>query len=80
MREIWRVLKNNIDWALSRDRFWGTPLNVWVCDDCGKLDSVGSIEELRERGYYKDGSKVAEDIELHRPYVDDIHLKMFLWS
>ncbi len=68
-------LKNNIDWALSRDRFWGTPLNVWVCDDCGKLDSVGSIEELRERGYYKDGSKVAEDIELHRPYVDDIHLK-----
>ncbi len=70
-------LKNNIDWALSRDRFWGTPLNVWVCEDeeCGKLDSVGSIEELREKGVMADGSAVPEDIELHRPYVDDVYLK-----
>ncbi len=65
-------LENNIDWALSRDRFWGTPLNVWVCDDCGKLDSAGSIAELREKGTLLDGSEVPEDIELHRPYVDDV--------
>ena len=68
-------LKNNIDWALSRDRYWGTPLNVWVCDDCNSLSSVGSIAELKEQGIMADGSKVADDIELHRPYVDNVHLK-----
>ncbi len=65
-------LENNVDWAISRDRFWGTPLNVWVCDDCNELESAGSIAELREKGTLKDGSAVPEDIELHRPYVDDI--------
>ncbi|MEA1973321.1 MAG: isoleucine--tRNA ligase, partial [Candidatus Cloacimonadota bacterium] len=67
-------LNNNIDWAISRDRFWGTPLNIWVCDECDEKRSIGSIEELRKAGKMKDGSAVPEDIELHRPYVDDIEM------
>lgn len=67
-------LANNVDWALSRDRFWGTPLNIWICEDCGEKSSVGSIEELVKRGKLKDGSSVPEDIELHRPYIDDVKL------
>ncbi|MCL1826887.1 MAG: class I tRNA ligase family protein, partial [Candidatus Cloacimonetes bacterium] len=63
-------LENNIDWALSRDRFWGTPLNIWKCE-CGEMVSIGSISELREKGTIN-GSFVPEDIELHRPYVDKI--------
>jgi isoleucyl-tRNA synthetase len=68
-------LKNNIDWAISRDRFWGTPLNIWVCDDCEERTSVGSIQELRERGVLENGEKVPKDIELHRPYIDGVELK-----
>lgn len=68
-------LENNVDWALSRDRFWGTPLNIWVCDDCGHKSSIGSIHELTSRGKMKDGSAVAEDIELHRPYIDDVVMR-----
>ena len=62
-------LKNNIDWSLSRDRYWGTPLNIWICDYCETNTAIGSIEELRERG--KD---VPEDIDLHKPDVDNITL------
>ena len=67
-------LENNVDWALSRDRFWGTPLNIWICEDCGHKRSIGSIEALREQGRLQDGSSVPEDIELHRPYIDDVLL------
>lgn len=64
-------LENVIDWCLSRERYWGTPLNIWICDSCGKQHAVGSIEELRTMSK----NPVAEDIELHKPYVDEVVLK-----
>ncbi len=64
-------LENINDWALSRERFWGTPLNIWVCKDCGHKEAIGSIKELREKAI----EDVPEDIELHKPYVDNIHLR-----
>ncbi len=67
-------LENNVDWALSRDRFWGTPLNLWICKDCGERKSIGSIADLVEHGTLKNGEKVTADIDLHRPYVDDVQL------
>ena len=79
-------IENVQDWSLSRDRYWGTPLNIWECEACGHQDAIGSIEELRERsGNYEEvlaslkaeGEKGYssdyvgyEHIELHKPYVD----------
>ncbi len=56
--------------VFQRNRYWGTPLNIWKCDDCGELESIGSIEELKEKG-----DNFPDDIELHKPYIDKITIK-----
>lgn len=65
-------LENLVDWSLSRNRYWGTPLNIWKCDRCGRLESVGSRQELADKALEHVDP---ETIDLHRPYVDDIHLQ-----
>ena len=61
-------LENIQDWAISRNRYWGTPLNIWECEECGHQDCIGSRAELQE----KSGNEAALTVELHRPYIDEI--------
>ena len=61
-------LENLIDWGLSRERYWGTPLPIWECG-CGHRHVIGSIEELKQMG-----DNVPDDIELHKPYIDNVYL------
>ena len=62
-------LENVQDWGLSRNRYWGTPLNIWECE-CGHQHAIGSIEELKSMS-----ENCPDDIELHRPYIDDVTIK-----
>jgi len=62
-------LENVIDWGISRERYWGTPLPLWICQKCDKIEAMGSKEELKTRG------SVKGDIELHKPYVDGVVLE-----
>ena len=61
-------LENVQDWGISRNRYWGTPLNIWYCEDCGHMHSIGSRQELFEMS----GNEAAKTVELHRPYIDEI--------
>nr|WP_315023294.1 isoleucine--tRNA ligase [uncultured Aminipila sp.] len=63
-------LENVNDWAISRNRYWGTPIPIWRCE-CGHLECIGSRAELVEKSV----EDITEEVELHRPYVDDIHVK-----
>ena len=61
-------LENIQDWGVSRNRYWGTPLNVWQCEECGHQEAIGSREQLKEMS----GNEKALTVELHRPYIDEI--------
>jgi isoleucyl-tRNA synthetase len=64
-------LENVQDWGISRNRYWGTPLNIWECEGCGHQHSIGSRQELFEMS----GNEAAKTVELHRPYIDEITIK-----
>lgn len=66
-------LRNNVDWAFSRERYWGTPVPAWGCQDCGTYDVIGSREELLQRA--ADPAVAARLEDLHRPYVDEVELR-----
>lgn len=66
-----KFLEDLVDWNISRNRYWGTPLNVWVCPDCGGQFAPHSLAELREHAAHP----VSADLELHKPYVDEVKVR-----
>ena len=67
-------LRNNVDWALSRERFWGTPLNIWECQDCDARCAPASVADLKARGAVGFAEDVNEHLAVHRPWIDNVTL------
>jgi len=64
-------LKHNVDWAISRERFWGTPLNIWICEGCGKMIAIESLSQLRKLTK----KPLPDDFDPHKPYIDEVVLR-----
>ena len=67
-------LRNNVDWALSRERFWGTPLNIWSCEGCGHRDAPASAAEILARNPEAFDTSVPVDLQVHKPWIDRVTL------